>query len=394
MIVIKNKNNVDTLVFAKTFEKEALDQITNLCNFEPYLDSKIRIMPDAHAGKGCTVGTTMTITDKVTPNLIGVDLGCGMLTVKLKDKEVDFEKLDRVISEKIPHGFNIHENPVEDFDLSGLYCLGSVDVDRTLRSIGTLGGGNHFIEINISEITGDIYLVIHSGSRNLGVRVCKYHQEKAIRKCCDKGEDIKELVKRLKSEGRGKDIENEIKNIKSKIIDKDLAYLTGDDMCDYMNDMYIAQNYASLNREAIADIIIKEMGWGIEDAFKTVHNYIDMKRNILRKGAVSAEKGKTILIPMNMKDGSLLCIGKGNEDWNYSAPHGAGRIMSRNKAKEQINVDEYKSSMDGIYSTSVCVETLDEAPQAYKPMEEIIECIKDTVNAIDVLKPIYNFKSH
>lgn len=391
---IKNIKGNTTLIFAETFEFEAYDQVKKMCNFEAYVDSKIRIMPDAHAGKGCTVGTTMTITDKVTPNLVGVDIGCGMLTVRLKDKEIDFEKLDNVIRTKVPHGFDVHESSKKKFDFSQLRCQKKTDLSRASLSIGSLGGGNHFIEVGKSESTGDIYLVIHTGSRKLGGDVCKFYQDLAFQNANEMGKVKISLVAKLKAEGRMKDIESELKKLQKPACDKELAYLTGQDFKDYMNDMAIVQKFATLNRETIAEIIIKEMGFNEGARFETIHNYIDFKRMILRKGSVSAEAGETLLIPINMRDGSLLCIGKGNSEWNYSAPHGAGRLMSRSKAKQMIDFDEYVDSMKDIYTTSAVIETLDEAPGAYKSMDEIKGAIADTVDIIDVIKPLYNFKSH
>ena len=390
---IKNSIDNKTIIYAETFEYEAYDQLKELCNFEAYLDSKIRIMPDAHAGKGCVVGTTMTISTKVTPNLVGVDIGCGMLTVELKDSTIDFSKLDKVISNKIPSGFSVHDRAKSSFDLSNLRCSNHVDLKRALLSIGSLGGGNHFIEVDYSEKTHKYYLVIHSGSRKLGGDVCKYYQDLAFQKVNEMKKIKEELIKKLKSEGREKEIDSQLKLITKPSVNKNLAFLSGSDFNDYLNDMALVQKFAVLNRKTMADIIIKEMGFNESERFETIHNYIDFKRMILRKGSVSAEYGEKLLIPINMRDGSLVCVGKGNEDWNYSAPHGAGRLMSRSKAKELIDLEEYKLSMSGIYSTSVCQSTLDEAPQAYKPMEEIIEAIKPTVDIIDIIKPEYNFKS-
>jgi RNA-splicing ligase RtcB len=393
MKVIKNNKGIETLIFAETFEFEAYDQIKKLVNFKAYENAKVRIMPDAHAGKGCTVGTTITITDKVTPNLVGVDIGCGMLTVKLKNKEVDFEKLDAVIKNKVPCGFAVHSIPKKAFDFRELRCE-KVDLKRAVQSIGSLGGGNHFIEVGKHEITGDVYLIIHSGSRKLGGDLCKYYQDKAFQNANEMSKVVKNVIDKLKAEGREKEIATEIKKIKKPVTDKDLAFLTGNDFADYMNDMAIVQKFATLNRETMAEIILKEAGLQEAERFETIHNYIDFKRMILRKGAVSAEKGEVLLIPINMRDGSLLCIGKGNENWNYSAPHGAGRLMSRSKAKEAINMVDFVETMKGIYTTSIVAETLDEAPQAYKSIEEIKLAIIDTVDIIGVIKPLYNFKAH
>lgn len=392
--IIKNSIDIETIVYADTFEYEAFEQVKKMANFEPYLHSKIRIMPDAHAGKGCTVGTTMTITDKITPNLVGVDIGCGMLTVKLKDKEIDFKRLDEAIKNKVPSGFNVHNSAKISFDFEKLRCKKYVDLNRAVLSIGSLGGGNHFIEVGQDEITKENYLIIHSGSRKLGGDVCKYYQDKAFQNANEMSKIVKNLVDKLTKEGRQKEIQDEIKKIRKPQVSKDLTYLSGNDFDDYMNDMAIVQKFASLNRKTIANIILKETGIvGLEE-FETIHNYIDFKRLILRKGAVSAEKGEMLLIPINMRDGSLLCIGKGNEDWNFSAPHGAGRLMSRSKAKENIDLNDFKNSMENVYSSSVCRETIDEAPQAYKSINEIKNAIVDTVEIIGTIKPLYNFKAH
>lgn len=389
---IRNKNNNVTKVFAKTFEEEAAMQVMDLCNSSAYLDSKIRIMPDAHAGKGCVIGTTMTIKDKVTPNLVGVDIGCGMLCVKLMPKKLSLKEIDGFITNKIPHGHAVRKSAIRYFDLTGLKCIDSVNVERAQLSIGTLGGGNHFIEINKDD-DGMLYLVIHSGSRNLGVQICNHYQKIAESKCDEKDKRRKEIISDLKNQGRQFEISAALNILEKDQLDKEIPYLSGSDFDNYINDMQIVQNFASINRVEIALAIIRDFNIGVIDHFETIHNYINMNDMILRKGSVSARFGEKILIPMNMRDGSLICVGKGNEDWNYSAPHGAGRLMSRSKAKEAINMDEFNDSMEGIYSTSVCRETLDEAPQVYKPMSEIIDAIKPTVRIIDVIKPIYNFKS-
>lgn len=392
MKVIKNIKGKEVKIFAETFENEAFEQIKRLANFEAYQDETIRVMPDAHSGKGCTIGTTMTLSDKVTPNLVGVDIGCGMLTVKLGREEIDFEKLDMVIRNYIPSGFDVHDSPVETFNFSDLRCKNHVDLGRAALSLGSLGGGNHFIEVGKSNL-GDFYLVIHSGSRKLGGDTCKYYQDKAFKNFGGTAATKKELVKKLKAEGRAKDIQAELSKIKKPSINKELAYLSGKDFSDYAHDMRIVQRFASLNRETMARIIVKEAKLSNESRFETIHNYIDFNRMILRKGAVSAEKDELLLIPINMRDGSLVCIGLGNADWNYSAPHGAGRLMSRSKAKETIPMEEYKKLMKEVYTTSVNIHTLDEAPQAYKPIEEIMTTIIETARVIDVIKPVYNFKA-
>ena len=394
MKIIKNSIGNEVKVFAETFEQEAYDQIKMLANFEPYQNAKIRIMPDSHAGKGCTIGTTMIITDKVTPNLVGVDIGCGMLVVELQEKEIDLEKLDNVIRKFIPSGFNVHEEPLKGFyGFIGLRRTRHVDLQRALRSIGSLGGGNHFIEVDRSE-DGRLYLVIHSGSRNLGVGVCNYYQSLAYANLSSLADKKKELIAVLKAQGREKDINSELQKLSQPKFIKELAYLEGEDFEDYINDMEIVQQFASLNRKTIAELILGHMGLHVVSMFETIHNYIDTKNMILRKGAVSAQKGEKFIVPINMRDGSLICIGKGNEDWNCSAPHGAGRLMSRSKAKEIISMNEYKDAMNGIYTTSVNDATIDEAPQVYKPIEEIMKAIKPTADIVEVVKPIYNFKAN
>lgn len=393
MKTIKNSVGNEIKVFAETFEFEAYDQIKALGNFEPYLQSKIRVMPDAHAGKGCVVGTTMTITDKVTPNLVGVDIGCGMFVVKLKEKGIDLVALDQVIKEKVPSGFNIHKKRQCKFDLDRLKCVNSVDLERAALSIGSLGGGNHFIEIDRAA-DDTLYLVIHSGSRHLGVQVCKYYQDKAFQLANEVGTAKVALIQQLKGEGREKEIDSALKQFRKPQVNKELAFVYGKDFDDYIHDMREAQEYATMNRRVIADIILSGLRLQEEDSFTTIHNYIDIKEMILRKGAVSAKAGEMLIIPMNMRDGSLICKGKGNPDWNFSAPHGAGRLMSRSKAKERISFKEFTRSMKGIYTTSVNRSTIDEAPQAYKSMEEIVRLISDTVEIVDIIKPIYNFKAN
>lgn len=391
MKIIKRETS-NIKIYAKTVEETALRQIEELGNFEPYLNSKIRIMPDCHAGVGCTIGTTMTIEDKITPNLVGVDIGCGMLTVELKEAEIDLYKLDTIINTNIPSGFHIHPLQKADFDFSDLVCKKHLNTDRAKLSIGSLGSGNHFIEVGKNSI-GNLFLVIHSGSRNIGGQVAKYYQNLAINNLTDISKERKELIDKLKSEGRQNEILDAIKNIKRPKINKDLAYLTGKDFDNYMNDMAVMQKYAILNRRTIANIILSYMGLTEFSSFETIHNYIDFNRMILRKGAISANKGEIVLIPINMRDGSILAIGKGNEDWNYSAPHGAGRLMGRRQAHKNLDLSIFKEQMKDVYSTSVMAETLDEAPNAYKPIEEILEAIIDTVDVLDIIKPIYNFKA-
>jgi len=392
MKTIKRNNGNDIKIYATTLEDAAFEQIKELGEFEPYQDSKIRIMPDCHAGAGCTIGTTMEIKDKITPNLVGVDIGCGMLTIKLKETEIDLQKLDTMINEFVPNGFNIHSAPKADFDFTQLIAE-NTPIERAKLSIGTLGGGNHFIEVGKNS-KGELFLIIHSGSRNIGVQVANYYQSIAIANLTDNSKERAELIERLKKEGKQNKISEELKKLKKPIINKDLAYLTGADFDNYMHDMEVMQKFAVLNRRTITNIILQKAELTEAESFETIHNYIDFKRMILRKGAVSAEKDETLLIPINMCDGSIIAKGKGNEDWNYSAPHGAGRLMGRNEAHKKLNFNEFKEQMKDVYSTSVLVETLDEAPNAYKPMDEIIEAIGETVEIVDIIKPIYNFKAH
>jgi len=398
MIILNGKYN-SAKVFTDNIEQDAIAQIIAFCSQPMSEGAHIRIMPDVHAGAGCTVGTTMTITDKVIPNLVGVDIGCGMETVRLKEKHIELQKLDKLIYEKIPSGFAIREKPHrygEKIDLTELYCYKHIDPLRAEKSIGTLGGGNHFIEADKGE-DGSIYIVIHSGSRHLGVETAKFYQNEAYRrlnKSSDK--EAAELIARLKAEGREKQIQSELKklaNTKTTDVPKHLAYCEGELFEQYIHDMKIVQKFAMLNRQAMMDEIIKGMHLHVEEQFTTIHNYIDTDTMILRKGAVSAQAGEKLLIPINMRDGSLICTGKGNGDWNCSAPHGAGRLMSRSQAKQSFTVSEFKKQMAGIYTTSVNAQTLDECPMAYKSMEDIVDNIGDTVEINEVITPIYNFKA-
>lgn len=356
------------------------------------------MMPDIHAGAGCTIGTTMTITDKVCPNLVGVDIGCGMHTVQIAEKELDCEALDKLIRERIPSGFDIRSEPHKNSSkivLEDLSCVKHVNLDRAYNSIGTLGSGNHFCEANRDD-NGNLYIVVHSGSRHLGLEIANYYQEagyNALTKYSK--EEINAVIQKLKTEGRQTEIQNTIKNmgIKSTSIPKALAYVEGELLQQYLHDMEIAQRFAFWNRKTMIDEIVSSLGLTVAEEFVTVHNYIDVQNKILRKGAVSAQKGEKLLIPINMRDGSLVCTGKGNPDWNYSAPHGAGRLMSRSQAKEAFTVEEYQKQMNGIYTTSVNQSTLDECPMAYKNIDDIINNIGDTVEINTIIKPIYNFKA-
>lgn len=395
MLELKGKYNI-AKVFTDNIDAETISQVICLLNQDYVKDSKIRIMPDCHAGAGCVIGTTMTLTDKACPNLVGVDIGCGMLAVRITEKDVDLPKLDDVINEYVPAGFNVNDEPLGNF--SHLNNLAApADVSLAYRSIGSLGGGNHFIELD-KDNDGSLWLVIHTGSRHLGLEVAKHYQELAYKqlKDSDVGGKIKAVIADLKAKGREKEIEKTIQALKMQEphIPKSLCYVSGQAFKDYIHDMEIVQKHAELNRKYIANTVIKKMGWHICEEFQTIHNYIDTKNLILRKGSVSARDGEKLIIPINMRDGSLICIGKGNPDWNYSAPHGAGRILSRSEAKDAVGIDEFRESMKGIYSSSVMESTIDESPMAYKPMEEIMENIKDTVDIVKVIKPVYNFKAH
>ena len=394
MFELKGKHN-SAKVFTDNTEKETISQIQNLLNQEFVSGSRIRIMPDAHAGAGCTIGTTMTVTDKVVPNLVGVDIGCGIETVFLRDERVGLEQLDKAIHRLIPSGFDTRKSPhqfMKEINLFELRCAGAVDLNRAELSIGTLGGGNHFIELD-SDKDGRLYLVVHTGSRNLGKQVAEYYQKAAAKDLKDKSKDVQALISELKRLGREAEIEKELKSLGLRKVEKSLAFCEGGLLEDYLHDMAIVQRYANWNRRAIVREIACEMQFKIEDQFTTVHNYIDLDSMILRKGAVSALAGQRILIPMNMRDGSLICVGKGNPDWNYSAPHGAGRIMSRSAAKQIITLSSFEESMAGIYSSTINRSTLDEAPFAYKPMEEIMANITDTAEITTIIRPLYNFKA-
>ena len=402
MKAIKIKGKVNTaLCYAKVVEEEAIEHIRRMCDYAVTENSQICIMPDVHAGKGCTIGTTMTIADKVVPNVVGVDIGCGMYTVNLGKDEVDFEKVDEA-AHFIPSGREVWEGRQEKFDLTNLHCYRELkEAKRLARSLGTLGGGNHFIEID-EAADGTKYLIIHSGSRNLGKQVAELYQKLAINLNCGYGEYLKkrdEIIRTYKEQGRKSEIQSALKQIRWQVhessasIPEDLCYLEGKYLEDYLHDVKVCQVFARRSREKMAEIILKRTGMNGSDAFHTIHNYIDTDEMILRKGAIAAHKGERVLIPINMKDGSILAIGKGNPEWNYSAPHGAGRIMSRTKAKNELNLDEYKQAMKGIYTTSGNEKTLDEAPMAYKSLESIIDVIRESVDIIDVMKPIYNFKA-
>ena len=395
------KGQVNTAVcFAKVIEDEAIEQIRRMCDYEFTAGSRIRIMPDVHAGKGCTIGTTMTVKDKAVPNIVGVDIGCGMYTVNLGRVEIDMEAMDAA-AHFIPSGLNVWEGRKEHFDLLGLRCYrGLKDAKRLERSLGTLGGGNHFIEID-QAADGTKYLVIHSGSRNLGKQVAEFYQRLAIDLNKGKEEYFAKqdaLIAEYKAAGRRSEIQAALKELKwesrEATIPEDLCFVYGPYLEDYLHDVEICQSFARRSRELMAEIILQRLGIEVGDAFHTIHNYIDTDEMILRKGAIAAHKGEKVLIPINMRDGSVLAVGKGNPDWNFSAPHGAGRIMSRTAAKQNLDLDEYRREMKGIYTTSVNEATLDEAPMAYKSLSDIIDVIQESVDVIEVLKPIYNFKAN
>ncbi len=399
MFEIKGKINT-AVCYAKVVEDEAIEQIRRMCDYEFTEGSKIRIMPDVHAGKGCTIGTTMTVTDKAVPNIVGVDIGCGMYTVNLGKDDIDFGKLDEA-AHFVPSGMNVWEGRQERFDLTKLRCYRSLrDTKRLERSLGTLGGGNHFIEVDRAK-DGTNYLVIHSGSRNLGKQVAEIYQQLAIDLNKGKETYFKErddIIREYKAAGRRKEIQAALEaiswNKREATMPEDLCFLYGSYLEDYLADVEICQTFAKRNREKIVEVLLERTGMSGTDSFHTIHNYIDTEEMILRKGAIAAHEGEKVLIPINMRDGSVLAVGKGNSEWNYSAPHGAGRIMSRKKAKENLNLDDYKHEMEGIYTTSVNEATLDEAPMAYKSLEDIIDVIKESVTVIDVMKPIYNFKAN
>lgn len=394
------------IVYTDIIEETAEEQIKLLCD-QPFVKgSRIRIMPDVHAGKGCVIGFTADLGDMVIPNIVGVDIGCGMYTVELGKIGIDFEKLDEAIRKNIPSGMKVHEGRIVRFpELMELKCYRELkDTKRLERSIGTLGGGNHFIEID-SDDEGNKYLVIHTGSRNLGTQVAEHYQSLAYELMCGKDKLFRqqnELIARYKAEGRRSEIQAAIKELRSSFqahecfTPRELCYLTGEYREMYLHDMRICQEFASLNRVTIAGLILSAaFGMELSDCqrFETIHNYIDHESNIVRKGAVSAKKGEKLLIPINMRDGSLICIGKGNPEWNCSAPHGAGRMFSRNAAKEKLTLDEFQNSMEGIYSTSIHLSTIDECPMAYKSMEDIVDNITPTAEIVSIIKPVYNFKA-
>lgn len=395
MIEIQGQYNT-AKVFTDIIDNVAKEQIKTLCNQAFAENSQIRIMPDVHAGIGCTIGTTMTIKDKIVPNLVGVDIGCGMSTYTLKEKDIDLQKLDKFIHSNIPAGMTVRKTQheyIKNIDLDNLRCIAKINKERAVYSLGSLGGGNHFIELDKDD-EDNIYLVVHSGSRYLGKQVAEYYQNAAVKRLSDNSNSQqKEIIAKLKKEGRSSEIQKILKEQIILNIPKSLAYVEHELFADYIHDMTIVQKYAVYNRMAMAESIIKAMDLHIADSFTTIHNYIDTDAMILRKGSVSAQKGERLIIPINMKEGSLICIGKGNPDWNFSAPHGAGRLYSRIQAKQTFNVEEFKNAMQGIYTTSINQDTLDECPMAYKNMDDIVKNITPTAEIIKIIKPIYNFKA-
>lgn len=398
MITIQGLYNT-AVCYTPALEDLAAKQIKAVCDQAEFAGCKIRVMPDVHAGKGCTIGTTMTIRDKIVPGMVGVDIGCGMETVELAESEIDFAKLDALIRKEIPYGREVRDTLHAlntEIDLTQLRCADQVNLNRAMRSIGTLGGGNHFIEVDRSE-DGRLFLIVHSGSRHLGTEVAEYYQNEGRRALWGGANyQIQEVIAQLKAEGRFKEIQKTISALRTEhelSIPKDLAYVEGKLFEDYIHDMKITQQFAMLNRKAMVDVIMMGMGFTAVESFTTIHNYIDTDAMILRKGSVSAMTGEKLLIPINMRDGSLICVGKGNQAWNCSAPHGAGRLMSRRAAFNALSMEEFKREMEGIYTTCVLPDTLDESPMAYKSMDEIIDQIGPTAEIVERIRPVYNFKA-
>jgi len=400
MLTIQGKVNT-AVCYATVIEDMAIEQIRRMCDYELTEGSRIRIMPDVHAGAGCTVGTTMTVTDKACPNIVGVDIGCGMYTVHLQETDIDFERMDRA-AHMIPSGMNVWDGRKAHFDLTQLTCYRSLkDAGRMERSLGTLGGGNHFIEVDRAS-DGSFYLVIHSGSRNLGKQVAEWHQNRAVDLHMGKDAFFRErdeIIRTYKEQGRRSEIQQKLKEMERAFegqvlsVPPDICWLTGTYLADYLHDVEICQRFARVNRELMAEILLRETGLTAVDAFHTIHNYIDTDEMILRKGAIAAHAGERVLIPINMRDGSVLAVGKGNPEWNFSAPHGAGRLMSRSEAREKLRMEDFTASMEGVYTTSVKPETIDESPMAYKSLKDIVDVIRDTVDIVEIIRPVYNFKA-
>ena len=381
----------DVKIFASIVDDKTKEQVKELSESDAYKNCTIRVMPDCHAGKGCTIGSVIQYQNRVVPNTVGVDIGCGMLVTELGKIDIDLKQLDQIINERVPSGFNVHESPVTEYNLGFLADIH--DKNYIQCSIGTLGGCNHFIELDEDD-EGNKYLVIHSGSRNLGVQVCEYWQNRAIANLTDDSITRQELIARLKAEGRANEIQAELKKLQKPKINNDLAYVENEDLNGYLHDMKLCQEYAVLNRNTMAQIIL--FGLDITNflgSWTTIHNYIDIPSRTIRKGAISAKNNEKVLIPMNMRDGSLICVGKGHPDWLFSAPHGTGRIMSRIQAKKELKMEDFENSMNGIYTTSVCEQTIDEAPMVYKDSKQIMEDIVPTVEVLKIIKPLYNFKA-
>ena len=398
MVKIEGLYNT-ALCYTPELEDVARTQIQSVCDQKEFADCKIRIMPDVHAGKGCTIGTTMTIQDKIVPGMVGVDIGCGMETVELAERDIDFDRLDALIRKEIPYGREVRDSAHvlnHEIDLAQLRCADRVNLNRAMRSIGTLGGGNHFIEVDRSE-DGRLFLVVHSGSRHLGTEIAGFYQDEGRRALWGGAQyQVTMIIEQLKREGRFKEIQKTIKALKKEhelSIPKDLAYVEGKQFDDYIHDMKLTQRFAVLNRKAMVDVILTGLRLTPVDVFTTIHNYIDTDAMILRKGAVSARMGEKLLIPINMRDGSLICNGKGNTEWNCSAPHGAGRLMSRRTAFNDLSMEEFQKEMEGVYTTCVLPETLDESPMAYKSMDEIVSQIEPTAEIVQRIRPVYNFKA-
>ena len=400
MFEIRGKLNT-AICYAAVVEEQAVGQIVEMLGCPFTENCRVRIMPDVHAGRGCTIGTTMTVLDKACPNVVGVDIGCGMYTVRLNEREIDFAAVDAA-AHAIPSGMNVWEKPLAPFGLSALRCAAALKETARLRcSLGTLGGGNHFIEIDRAA-DGALFLVIHSGSRNLGKQVAEYYQALAVEQRRGKPEFLRkrqELIREYRACGREKEISRALLALKAEYeaavpaVPEDLCWLTGDALRDYLNDVAVCQRFARRSRELMAETLLAKAGLTGSQAFHTVHNYIDTEEMILRKGAIAAHAGEKVLIPINMRDGSILAVGKGNPEWNYSAPHGAGRVMSRSAAVNTLSMEEYRRSMEGVYTTSVNEHTLDESPMAYKRLSDIVDVIGDTVEILEVLRPVYNFKA-
>jgi len=400
MIEIRGCYNT-AICYCDEMEETARQQLREMCDQRVFEGSRIRVMPDVHAGSGCTIGTTMTVGDRVSPGLVGVDIGCGMETVVLEEREIDFDRLDAVIRADIPSGQNVRETPhplTGEIDLTELRCLSAINTPRALLSLGTLGGGNHFIEVDRDD-DGRLYLVIHSGSRNLGAQTANHYRRlgwQAMNRVPDEARQA--LIDSYRAQGRAAEIEAGLRALSEshaapEDVPEQFAYVEGRNLEDYINDMRLVQRFAVLSRQAMVQCTLEGMGLRMADRFTTIHNYIDTEHRILRKGAVSAQKGERLLIPINMRDGALICVGKGNPEWNCSAPHGAGRLLSRRVAHSTLTVEEFRRQMAGVYSTCVSQGTLDESPMAYKGIDAILTQIGPTADIVRRIRPVYNYKA-